>query len=154
MSRDLEKLDFKSKTCNLDLEFLNLCVENNVIPKFIQFLLANKELRSSLACRRGLNKLLQKEGISKKQRSRLLEKDLKSVNEEMLLSINLLDYKHVCNLFLVKNDKFLRCHQKNTSCTKLLALTKRINNVAHSPETVIFNFSKYNLTKQEEHLLS
>ena len=139
--------------CKLELEFLNLCVENNVIPKFIQFRVANKEFRNSVACRKCLKKLLQQEVINKKQRYWLLEKDLKSVKDELLLSINLFDYNYVCNIFLVRNDNFLRFHQKMHS-KKLLALTKCIHNVDHNPKTVIFNFCKYKLTKQEESLLS
>ena len=104
--RDLEKLDFKTRKCKLDLEFLNLCVENK-----IQFRVANKELWNSLAYRKCLNKLLQQGVINKKRRYRLLEKDLKSVKDELLLSINLFDYNHVYNIFLVKNDKSLRSHQ-------------------------------------------
>ena len=141
---DLEKLDYKTRKCNLDLEFLNLCVENNVIPKFMQFGVANKELRNCVAYRKCLNK---------KQRYRFLEKSIKSVKDELLLSINLFDYIRVCNLFLVKNDKSLRSHQK-IHIKKLLALTKGINNVGHDPKTVIFNCSKYKPNKQEESLLS
>ena len=104
---ELEKLDYKTRKCKLDLEFLNLCVENNGIPKFIEFHVANKELRSSAAYRKCLNKLLQQEVINKKRRCRLLEKDLKSVKDELLLSINLFGYNHIFNLFLVKNDVFM-----------------------------------------------
>ena len=32
---DLENFDFNARKFKLDLEFLNLCVENKVIPKFI-----------------------------------------------------------------------------------------------------------------------
>ena len=135
------------------MEFLNLCVENNVIPKFIQFRVANKELRNCVAYRKCVNKLLQQEIINKKQRYRFLEKSIKSVKDELLLSINLFDYIRVCNLFLVKNDKSLRSHQK-IHIKKLLALTKGINNVGHDPKTVIFNYSKYKPNKQEESLLS
>ena len=91
--------------------------------------------------------------ISNKKIYRLLEKDLKSVKGQLFLSINLLDYNHVCNLFLVKNDKSLRSHQKVFS-KKLLAFAKSINKVRCDPKTVIFSFSKYNLAKQEESLLS
>ena len=83
----------------------------------------------------------------------LLEKDLESVRDELLLSINLFDYNHVCNLFLVKKDKSLRSHQ-NIHSKKLLALTKGIYNVGRNTRTVIFNFSKYQLAKQAESLLS
>ena len=109
--RKLEKLDYKTRKCKIDLEFFNLSVENNVIPKFIQLYVGNKELRNSVAHRKCLNKLLQQEVINKKQRYKLLEKDLKSVKDELLLSINLFDYNHVYNIFLVKNDKSLRSHQ-------------------------------------------
>ena len=91
--------------------------------------------------------------ISNKKIYRLLEKDLKSVKGQLFLSINLLDYNHVCNLFLVKNDKSLHSHQKVFS-KKLLAFAKSINKVRCDPKTVIFSFSKYNLAKQEESLLS
>ena len=104
---ELEKLDYKTRKCKLDLEFLNLCVENNGIPKFTEFHVANKELQSSAAYRKCLNKLLQQEVINKKRRCRLLEKDLKSVKDELLLSINLFGYNHIFNLFLVKNDVFM-----------------------------------------------
>ena len=75
---------------------------------------------------------------------RLLEKDLKSVKDQLFLSINLLDYNQVCNLFLVKNEKSLRSHQKVLS-KKLLAFAKSINKVGCDPKTVIFSFSKYTL---------
>ena len=51
------------------------------------------------------------------------------------------------------NNESLCSHQK-VHTKKLLVLTKDISTVAHDPRTVIFNFSKYNLTKQEESLLS
>ena len=74
--RDLENLDFKPKKWKLDLEFLNLCVENNVIPKFIQFCISKKEFRNFVAYRKCLNKFSQQEVIAKRGRYRLLEKDL------------------------------------------------------------------------------
>ena len=141
------------RKCKLDLEFLNLCVESNIIPKFIQFRVANKELLNSVAYRKCLNKPFQKEIIKEKRRHRQLKKDLKSVKDVLLLSINFLDCSHVWNLFLVKNEKYFRSHQKINS-KKLLALTKGINNVGQDPATLIFNFSKYKLTKQEDSLLS
>ena len=65
--RDIEKSDFKTRKCKLDMEFLNLFAENKVIPKFIQFRVANKELRNSVAYRKCLNKLLLQEVINKKR---------------------------------------------------------------------------------------
>ena len=65
---------------------------NNVAPKFRQFHKVNKELRNSVAYRKYLDKLLQKEVINKKRRYKLLEKDLKSVEDQLLLSTSLFDY--------------------------------------------------------------
>ena len=117
-----------------------------LLTKFIQLHVANTALRNSVVYRNCLNKLLQQEVISKKQRYRLLEKHLNSVKDDLLLSINLFDYNHVCNYLLIKNYKFLRSHQKIYS-KKLVTLIKGINNVSHDPKTVIFSFSKYKLTK-------
>ena len=75
------------------------------------------------------------------------------MKDELLLSINLFDYDHVCNLFLVKTDKSLRSHQKMHS-KKLLHLEKSITNVGNNPKTVVFDISNYSLTKQEKSLLS
>ena len=47
----------------------------------------------------------------------------------------------------------MRSHQKIHS-KKLLVLTKSNSNVGRDPKTVIFYFSTYKLTKQEESLLS
>ena len=88
-----------------------------------------------------MNELLQQEVINENRRYSLLEKNLKSVKDELLLSESLFDYNHVCNLFVVKNDKSLRSHQKIQS-KKQLALTKGVNNVGDDPNTVTFNFSK------------
>ena len=34
--RRLEKLDFKIRKCGLDIEFLQTCFDNNLIPKFLK----------------------------------------------------------------------------------------------------------------------
>ena len=49
--RELEKLDYNIRKCKLDLKFLNLFIENNVIPKFIQFRVATEELQNFVAHR-------------------------------------------------------------------------------------------------------
>ena len=44
--RQFDKLDYKHRKILLDLNFLKNCIKNNVTPKFLQFRLANKDLRS------------------------------------------------------------------------------------------------------------
>ena len=77
--RDLEKLDFETRKRRLNLDFVNLSIINKVIPEFIQFRLANKDLWNSVVYRKCLNRLLQQEIVNKKRRYRLLEKDVKPV---------------------------------------------------------------------------
>ena len=45
--RELEKLDIRHKKVQLDLEFLQTCKKNNVIPKFLKFKLTNIQFSSS-----------------------------------------------------------------------------------------------------------
>ena len=47
--RKFEKLNFKNRKAKLDLEFLQACQNNNVIPNFLHFKLANKSLKTSEA---------------------------------------------------------------------------------------------------------
>ena len=44
--RQFEKLDYKYRKILQDLNVLENCIKNNVTPKFLQFRLANKDLRS------------------------------------------------------------------------------------------------------------
>ena len=46
--RKFEKIDYRLRKAELDLEFLVKCRDNNVIPKFLNFRLANRSLRFSL----------------------------------------------------------------------------------------------------------
>ena len=45
--RQFEKLNYKHCKILLDLNFFENCIKNDVTPKFVQFRLANKDLRNS-----------------------------------------------------------------------------------------------------------
>ena len=47
--RTLEKIDFKHKKANLDLDFLISFRKNSVFAKFLQFKVSDKQLRASKA---------------------------------------------------------------------------------------------------------
>ena len=47
--RRLEKLDFKRRKLDLDVEYLQICLDNNLIPKFVRFKVTNSALKSSKA---------------------------------------------------------------------------------------------------------
>ena len=49
--RRIEKLDFKLRKCELDVEFLQICLDNNLVPNFLKFKVTNSSLKSSKAYR-------------------------------------------------------------------------------------------------------
>ena len=103
--RQFEKLDYKYHQLLLDLSFLENCTKNNVISKFVQFCLANRDLQESSAYWQCQQKLLKQEIINKKRRVRLVKKDLSSVKNELMFKLKWIDFHHVCNLFLVGNEQ-------------------------------------------------
>ena len=46
--RKFEKVDYKLRKAKLDINFLIKCQRENVIPNFLKFRLANKDLRNSV----------------------------------------------------------------------------------------------------------
>ena len=107
-----EILNFRYRKVLSDLEFLDNCIRNDVVPKFVQFRDANKDLRNSSTYRQCLTKLLKQEISNKKRCPRLLKKDLQSARNELMCKLEWINFNHVCNLFLLGNDKALRKHQK------------------------------------------
>ena len=85
--RQFEKLDYKYCKLLPDLSFLENCIKNHVIPKFLQFYSANRDLRDSSAYQQCQQKLLKPEMINKERCVRLVKKDLLSVKNELLLKL-------------------------------------------------------------------
>ena len=59
--RKFEKTDLKHKKALLDLQFLKIYEDHNVIPMFLRFKVANAILRTSLTYKRCQKNLLRKE---------------------------------------------------------------------------------------------
>ena len=112
LMRKFERLDFKYRKVLLDLDFLDNRIRN-LVPKFVQFRVANKDLRNSLTYRQCQTKLLKQKISNKNRRARLLKKDLQSARNDLTCKLKWIDFNLVCNLFLLGNDKALRKHQKN-----------------------------------------
>ena len=68
--RKFEKVDYSLRKCKLDLTFLLACLQNNIIPKFLNFRVSNSYLKSSRAYHACQIKLL-KEEISLKKNQEL-----------------------------------------------------------------------------------
>ena len=112
--REFEKLDFKYRKVLLDIDFLNTwntCLKKNV-AKCVQFRVSNKDLRNSTAYRQCQIKLLKQEISNKKINLRTQRRGLTSVRNELSLKLSFFDLNHVCNLFLIGNDKVILKHKQ------------------------------------------
>ena len=149
-----ERLDFKYRKVLLDLDFLDNCIRNNVVLKFVQFRVANKILRNSPTFRQCQTELLKQEISNKKRSARLSKKDLQSARNNLMCKLKWIDFNHVCNLFLLPNDKTLQKHQKiqNKKFGKLSEVS--CESLSHDPGKVINNFSTHKLTEEEKSVLS
>ena len=63
----LEKLDFKLRKCKLDIEFLETCQKNGLMPKFLNFKVTNSTLRNSKSYKDCQSKLLLWQELSNKK---------------------------------------------------------------------------------------
>ena len=154
--RTLEKLDFKHKKAILDLDFLISCKKNSVFPKLLQFKVSNKQLRASKAYIFCQKRLLNQEINNKQKAVKSIQQKVIEVKNSLNCKMSYMDYVHVCNTFLVSNNKNI-CKVKETQDKKLCNLLLR--NMGNNSDTcqdldkVIFNFSSYNLSDHEKTVL-
>ena len=66
--------------------------------------------------------------------------------------MNVIDYAHICSIFLINNDKVVT-KQKDIQDRKIIGLIKG-KGKGIDPEKVIFNFSSYVLSDNDKSLLS
>ena len=141
LMRKFEKLDFKYRKVLLDLDFLDNCIRNNVAPKFVQFRVANKDLRNSSTYRQCQTKLLKQEISNKKRHARLLKKNLLSARNDLMCKLRWIDFNHVCNLFLLGNDKALQKSKIRSlvSYQKFLVKVSRMTKIKLSITFIVIN---------------
>ena len=151
--RNFESIDFKRRKTTLDLEFLKNCVKHDLIPKFVQFKVANRGLHNSKVYKECQRKLLHQEIIDKKRRLQILNKRYEELKGKIRLNVRIIDFAHISSCFLVKNDRILN-KVRLTQEKKLFNMGLRSANETNDPEKVIFNFSSRNLTSSEKTLLT
>ena len=102
--RKFEKTDIKHKKALLDLQFLKICEDHNVIPKFLRFKVANATLRTSLTYKRCQKKLLREEIYNKKFLVSHLDRDSKFLYKNVKSVLNIINS-------LMSNKKKIRANQ-------------------------------------------
>ena len=127
-----EKVDYSLRKCKLDLTFLLACLQNNIIPKFLNFLVSNSYLKSSRAYHACQIKLIKEKISFKKSRIRTLEKDFNNRKEKLRETLGIIDYTYGIYLFLTQNDRKLAHHQ-NIHAKKLFNLGLEFCKVSQTP---------------------
>ena len=150
--RKFEKLDYRLRKAELDLEFLLRCRDSNVIPNFLNFRVSSHYLKASLTYRQCQLKLLQEEIRHKKSDIRVLKKEFNSSHSSLQHEISFIDFAHVSSLFLRSNNRILA--SKSAIQQKKLSNLVKSSTSMHDPSKVIFNFSKYELSDCEKRLLA
>ena len=137
----------------MDIEFLNSCIKNDLIPKFVQFRVANKGLRTSSIYRECQRKFLYQEITDKKKHLKHLNKLYNQLSNQIRESVRFIDFAHISNRFLIRNDRMMD-KIRLTQEKKLIKLGLRTANETNDPEKVIFNFSTRILNSSEKSLLA
>ena len=108
--RQFEKLGYKLKKVQLDLHFLCKCKDSDVLPRFLNFRLANKKLQDIFTYKNCQLNLLTSAINLKKSRFRVLKKEFDLLHSELKSVLNCIDFAHVCSLLLPSNDVILKLH--------------------------------------------
>ena len=108
-----EKFGFKYRKTLLGLEFLQPCKKEELIPKFLQFKVANKRLESSEAYLNCQRRLLNQEMPIKYKTIRTRNNKITSMKNDLYNEMIFIDYVHVITKFLVSNDKNIYEIRKN-----------------------------------------
>ena len=130
--RKLEKLDYLLQKAHSDLEVLVNCINNSVVPKFLNFQVANKSLKSSRTYCWSQLSLLHEEIRQKKSNIRVLLKEFDFLHSSLQTEVSLIDFAHVHSLFLGHNDKVLK--QRSTIQQKKFNNLVKDQKPQHDPE--------------------
>ena len=144
-------MDYKFRKAKLDINFSIKCQQENVIPKFLKFRLASKDLRNSVTHIKCQQNLLQTEINNKKSRLRTLQNEFNRLRNDLQSSLNCIDDAHNSPISLSSNNNLLKTRDsiQQKKFNKLLIERKP----KQDAEKVISNFSNVSLMKAEKSFL-
>ena len=117
------------------------CDDNNAIPNFLNFCLANGHLKYSSTYRLCQLNLLRKEIRRKHSTIRNLQKEFISLEVSLQNELNLIDFAHVSTLFFGINDKILK--SKSSVQQKKFYKLLQESKTGNDPEKYILNFCTF-----------
>ena len=103
--RKCEKLDYKIRKNEADLEFLKSSQDNQLTPKFLNFKVASSNLCYSKTNRQYQRQLLKQEIKDKTNIICRQKEEFNSLKMTIKSKVSIIDFSHISCLFLVGNDK-------------------------------------------------
>ena len=126
---------------------------NGLTPKFLNFKLANRNLRYSNSYKQCQSLLLKEEIKNKVSILARQKKEFDKVKSAIQSKVSIFDFAHVSCLFLVGNDsKLSKVRDVHNKKLHNLGLENRYE--CHDPDKVIFNYSSYKLLDLDEKTIS
>ena len=150
--RCLERQDFRVRKVQCDLHFLHCCQSQNLIPNFLKFKLANRQLQHSRSYRNCQRDFLACEIRNKTRALRNCRTRRDELSTQLRAAVSFIDFNHLNNL--IEN---VNC--KTMSRTEFVQ-RRKLRNLGYvydsniPPDNVIFNFSNVVLTDVEKSALS
>ena len=85
----------------------------------------------------------------KKSKVKRSGKDFIVLKRKLRETLDIINYTHLCSLFLNRNNRKLK-HQQDINSKKLFDLGFENSQTSHNPDKVIFNYSSLALTESEK----
>ena len=139
--KKLEKRDYQLRKFQIELEFLVTCSNNSVVPKFLNFRVATKSLKSSRTYQQCQCSLLHEEISQKKSNIRVLLKDFEFLHSTLQEEISVTEFAHARSLVSGHNDKVFK--QKSTTQQRKFNNLLKDNKPQYDPKKIIFNYSMF-----------
>ena len=150
--REVERHDFKKRKLQCDLQFLKRCQEQDLIPNFLKFKLANSNLQRSRSYRKCQRFFLSSEIKNKEKEFKAANKKYSELYTQLQSKVSWLDINHLSNIIERQNVKSISRVEfiQSSKLTKL-----GYNFHANLPlDAVIFNYSNRVLSDLEKSALS
>ena len=105
--RKFKRTDLCCRKAELDLSFLKYCFEKSLTLKCWCFKVSNRILKFSDAYKQCQMHLLKEEISKEKSIVRQRQSELILLKNHLKASLNVIDYAHICSIFLISNDEIL-----------------------------------------------
>ena len=130
--RTFEKTDYKLRKVSCDVEFLQCCITNDLIPKFLNFNLYSQDVRGDNDYRSYQKHLLDNELQNKRDCKTALQLELQSATDKLKNLFTSFDFNHVMSVINNGNNHKIS-DVKNTQNRKLfdLGLSHSFENLSH-----------------------